>query len=363
MLEKLVCRLIHDDGSFAQYSVNYHRVLLDTLIQVEYWRKILGEQPFSTNFYRKVKAATKWLYTFTIDSTGHSPNIGANDGARLYNLTSADYSDKRPSIQLASQLFFNRPFYPPDNHNEPFYWLKINPTYNLHDSITNINSSLFRDGGFCYLSKGIIKVFIRFPMYYFRPSHADALHMDLWIEDLNIFRDTGSFSYNTDEYWQTYFTDTKAHNTIEFDGRNQMPKLSRFLFGQWLKTSYFSQIETFKDSISWSAEYRDNYGASHSRQITVFARKVIIEDTIEGVIEYAILRFHLAPLNWIMNNYVCSSDICDISISSNSQIVRSTLIDGFESKYYMEKSRIKILEIEVNQNTKITTIVHLKNVS
>ena len=37
-LEKCVNKLIMNDGSFSQYSTNYHRLVIDTLIQVENWR-------------------------------------------------------------------------------------------------------------------------------------------------------------------------------------------------------------------------------------------------------------------------------------------------------------------------------------
>src|SRR3546814_7985904 len=40
-LEKQVARLVEEDGSFSQYSLNYHRVLLDTLSIVEIWRRHL----------------------------------------------------------------------------------------------------------------------------------------------------------------------------------------------------------------------------------------------------------------------------------------------------------------------------------
>jgi hypothetical protein len=32
-----------------------------------------------------------------------------------------------------------------------------------------------------------------------------------------------------------YFAGTASHNTIQFDDRDQMPRVSRFLFGDWLK--------------------------------------------------------------------------------------------------------------------------------
>ena len=43
MLEERVERLVASDGSFSQYSVNYHRLLLDTLSITEWWRRELEE--------------------------------------------------------------------------------------------------------------------------------------------------------------------------------------------------------------------------------------------------------------------------------------------------------------------------------
>ncbi len=45
-LERLVDRLVFKDGGFSQYSTNYHRLMLDTLSQVECWRIWLDAAPF-----------------------------------------------------------------------------------------------------------------------------------------------------------------------------------------------------------------------------------------------------------------------------------------------------------------------------
>ena len=62
-LEDRVTRLVGSDGSFAQYSVNYHRVLVDTLSQVEFWRAELKERPFSEEYAARCRAAVEWLPT------------------------------------------------------------------------------------------------------------------------------------------------------------------------------------------------------------------------------------------------------------------------------------------------------------
>ena len=46
---------------------------------------------------------------------------------------------------------------------------------------------------------------------------------------------TVSYACNSNEL--DAFSGTQGHSTIQFDNRNQMPRLSRFLFGSWLKPS------------------------------------------------------------------------------------------------------------------------------
>src|SRR5262249_23738554 len=110
-LEDRVHRLIGADGSFSQYSLNYHRVLLDTLSIVEIWRREIEEEEFSPSFYARAGAATNWLCAMIAPQSGDGPNLGANDGAWLLPLTLTDYHDFRPSTQLASVLFRNQRVY------------------------------------------------------------------------------------------------------------------------------------------------------------------------------------------------------------------------------------------------------------
>jgi len=37
---------------------------------------------------------------------------------------------------------------------------------------------------------------LRYPRFRFRPSHADVLHVDLWVDAVNVLRDGGTFSYH-----------------------------------------------------------------------------------------------------------------------------------------------------------------------
>jgi len=61
ILEERVTSLIDADGTFAQYSTNYHRFALDVLSNVSFWQQELNLPPLSERFIGKAKAALDWL--------------------------------------------------------------------------------------------------------------------------------------------------------------------------------------------------------------------------------------------------------------------------------------------------------------
>src|SRR5690606_27108937 len=83
LLERHVIRLFGKDGSFSQHSVNYHRLVLDTLSIAEIWRQHAGLPAFSASFRERAAAGAQWLRAMVDPSTGDAPNLGANDGANL----------------------------------------------------------------------------------------------------------------------------------------------------------------------------------------------------------------------------------------------------------------------------------------
>ena len=111
-LDRSVGRLVMPDGSFAQHSLTYHRLLLDTLAQVELWRRWLDLEPFSERFYSRCCAATSWLIAMVDYLSGDGPNLGSNDGAFCYGLHSQPYRDFRPTLQLAAVIFQGLPALP-----------------------------------------------------------------------------------------------------------------------------------------------------------------------------------------------------------------------------------------------------------
>ncbi|WP_278389158.1 heparinase II/III family protein, partial [Idiomarina abyssalis] len=294
-LENRAKRLIGADGSFSQYSVNYHRMMLDTLSFSETFRQWFSLEPFSHAFYERARAATNWLAAMTDPKSGDVPNLGANDGARLFPLTETDYRDYRPSLIWAYKVFSDSsPLNNFANANECtaiLTWLGLEQVHNSAALPTNIH---FKDGGFVVLNSATARLVVNYPRFKFRPSQNDLLHIDLWVKSENLLRDAGSYSYNCEEPWQSYFPSTAAHNTIRFDGRDQMPRISRFLLGAWPKAKdVVFRASDDSETKRFTCGFKDYCGAVHYRAIDLQTDRLIITDTVSGFTNKAVARFRL----------------------------------------------------------------------
>ena len=360
LLEDRVNALVAKDGSFSQYSVNYHRVLVDTLCQVELWRQELQVASFSDRYMARSRAAVKWLSAMTDASTGDAPNLGANDGARLYDLSVLKYRDFRPSVQLGSILLCGERAYDEGKWDEPLLWLGLEPSEKVISP--SIESVVHGDGGDIIMRADQSRALVRFARYNFRPSHADCLHLDLWYRGLNILRDGGTFSYNTDPRLLDYFSGTESHNTVQFDGRNQMPRIGRFLFGEWLKMSECTDIRREGESLSWTGAYTDWKQARHRRTVIVRGNIWRVIDEIDGFHDKAVLRWRLIPEKWTLAGNTCDSALARLRVSSTATVQRFELATGWESLYYQQKTELPVLELEVGAGTwTIETEISLKD--
>jgi hypothetical protein len=355
-LENRAARLIGPQGSFSQYSLNYHRVMLDTFCMAEVWRQHMALPAFSARWYVSSLAATQWLRHMVSPLNGDGPNLGANDGARLLQLTDTVYRDYRPSVQLGMALFANQRAYAQyGTWNYPLHWLGVPVPQALAPQAGNLVAD---DGGFAVLRRGEAMAMLRYPRFSFRPSQVDALHLDLWLGGDNLLRDAGSFSYNTEPKWQSYFGGTASHNTVQFDERDQMPRLSRFLFGNWLKTSFIKPLAQDVLATHFAAGYRDGHHASHRRHISLVDSHLCVVDEVAGFARKAVLRWRVEPGEWRLEGQRLTNGAHVLSVQASMPLVRCELVEGWESRHYLEKSPVPVLEIEVHQPGTLTTEYH-----
>ena len=362
LLEERVLSLVEDDGSFSQYSLNYHRFLLDTLILAEFFMKNLKIQKMSKTYYKRISSAIDWLCHFIDPISGRGPNLGGNDGARLIECSNDDYANFRSTIELAKHFFLNSKIESGIIWYENIFWLNTN---NRSKNVHHFTSTIFLNGGYLYINpsaetdKQNVWGMLRYPNFKFRPSHADVFHLDLWVNGVNLLRDGGSFSYNRDEKWFRYFSGTESHNTIQFDGRDQMPRLSKFLFGSWIRVKKIEQPSMSGNEYLWNGEYVDYKGCHHKRELKISNSIWLITDHIANFTELATLRWRLTPGEWNVAENICFGDLAEIAISSNHRIERFEIVTGWESIYYQSLQKIPVLEVdflpgEISIETKIT---------
>ncbi|RUO37297.1 heparinase [Aliidiomarina shirensis] len=355
-LENRAKKLIENDGSFSQYSVNYHRLMLDTLCLSELVRAWFGDTKFSDSFHHKARAATFWLSALVDPESGDVPNIGANDGARLIPLTHSDYRDYRSSVLLASTVFFQAiPSQLADSPSTNFailQWFDLERPAKCFD-IPHHN--LFDDGGYALLANAKARAVIRYPRFKFRAGQNDLLHVDFWLGQENLLRDAGSYSYNCEEPWQSYFPSVVAHNSIQFDTREQMPRVGRFLLGAWPDAKFVELNKSNKKSVSFVAAYCDAWSGQHKRQVMLGESLLTITDTVSGFDKIAVARYRLNPQRaWAIKGSEISDGEHLIRVSADVPIVSVRLVSGWESRYYFKKTTVPVLEVELHQEGSLT---------
>lgn len=360
LLERCVSRLILSDGSFSQHSLTYHRMMLDTLSIAEAWRRGLGEASFTKGFYTRAAAGTRWLGAMINPQNGDGPNLGPNDGSHPYRLDASSYRDFRPCLQLASLLFLSRPALEPGPWDESAAWLSVSGEGLAQPWLSDLNKAFFPDGGYVVLRNGAgACALLRAPTARFRPAHADALHLDLWFKGTNVLRDGGTYSY-ADGTIAKALSGAVGHNVLEFDDHDQMPRLGRFLYGGWVRVVGAPAITTTADGQSWAGSYTDVWGAQHKRTVTLRKDALSVLDEVQGFQRKAVLRWRLAPGDWRRDETGCASDMGRIRVESSAPVRRMSLETGWESRHYLEKSPVPVLEVEIDQSPAVLrTIVTL----
>ena len=226
-------RLVAPDGCFAQYSTNYHRLLLHDAVWCGRLLTAAGE-PFPAATLARIDAAAVWLWQVMNLEDGRVPCYGSNDGANFLKLEGGSYADHRATVQAAFVLTRGAPVLSTGPWNETAAWL-IGPA-----ALVGAKSYAPEHKNFAALSSGYhvlrhagTEAFVRCGPHRYRPHHADQLHIDLRRNGRPLTLDPGTFSYNAPPPWDHAFKNTRFHNTVSVDGQEQMEKAGRFLWLSW----------------------------------------------------------------------------------------------------------------------------------
>lgn len=327
--EKEIDYQIYNDGTFLQFSMNYHRVVVQ-LLTFGLSVKEIHKQKFSQTVYDKAYKSLSFLFDCLQDENGFLPNYGANDGALFFPLNESNFRDYTPQLNTLHKLLTNENLFKEDVSFEDENWLLSN--VNTENSFAPLKRtfgvSSFKDGGYYLLRKQNSFTFIRCGTHKDRPSHADNLHIDIWVNGENVLLDSGSYKYNTTEENSVYFTGTAGHNTVSVSQNSQMLKGSRFIWYYWSqakKATWQENNEAYIFEGTISAFQFINPKIQHRRKVIVSKNQEFwkVDDEVVGSSSLE------KQQNWHFN-------------TSKMNIISSKLgseIPSFHSSYYGEKEK------------------------
>jgi len=90
-----------------------------------------------------------------------------------------------------------------------------------------------------------------------------------------------------------------------------------------------------------------------------------VEDEVSGFKEKAVLRWRLAPDEWQLEIMPDGPRVTrngqhpvTLKVTSSIAIVRAEMVEGWESRHYLEKTPVPVLEVETQQAGTLTTELH-----
>ncbi|MDR1816693.1 MAG: heparinase II/III family protein [Puniceicoccales bacterium] len=214
--------LVYPDGGFAQHSANYHRLLVHDLR----WASLVFRlERRSTPPWLADAAARAEDFLDAIDAAGDATGAatggrsaaflyGANDGADILPLGAAERILRGSGLKRRSETRAPAARHFPD----------------AGVLVWNGSATAGGDG---------LRLLLRCPTAFrHRPSHADLLHLAARWRGADVLLSPGSFSYNPPPNDPRAaggppLSSAFSHNTVTFEGHDQMEKFSRFLYLPW----------------------------------------------------------------------------------------------------------------------------------
>jgi len=350
-LEEEIAYQIYEDGTFLQYSMNYHRVVVQLLT----WGIVLagknGER-FSGVVYDRALKSLTFLRTCMIDEHGWLPNYGANDGALFFPLSTAHYRDYRPQLAaLAAALGVDAGI---AEGGEDSSWYGIDKEVTQHNAPQQGCHS-FPVGGYYVIREQESLTFIRCGSYKDRPSQADNLHLDIWHKGVNVLTDAGSYKYNTDAATIRYFSGTQAHNTVMVNGQDQMLKGGRFIWYYWSRNALANlsregSIYTFTGSVNMFRHIAP--GIVHKRTVTHAAGST--EWTVRDELTHLPVGADIAQLWHVPNGIALRLH----AVAGDGTVLQSAETEGWQSSLYGSKVSTQEYSFTSPQHT-IETVISL----
>ena len=346
-LEKEVNYQVYDDGTFLQFSMNYHRVIIQ-LFSIGISLTEQHNKPFSSSLYFKAYNSLNFLYQCLQKENGFLPNYGANDGALFFSLSENEYRDYRPQLNTLHLILTNKKLFEEKEIQEDAQWVRSQyvSKHNFEKLTQQLGVISFRNSGYYTCRSDTSFTFIRCGNHLDRPSHADNMHVDIWVDGKNILRDSGTYKYNTDKEIGDYFSGSKGHNTVVVNNESQMLKGNRFIWYYWSQSIYARWTEDneyyiFSGKIS--AFQHLNKKGLHKREVKISknANLWLVKDEVENLDGYS-------------KKQIWHHDFANVTFyTSENKIINH---ESYSSSFYGTKKSGKAIAIPFNKKVETKII-------
>lgn len=349
--EKEIAFQLFSEGTDSQYSFNYHRVKIQLLSLAISSARVNNETFDEVVYNRSIKSIEFLLQVMGNNEFGWLPNFGPNDGSIYFKWNDVDYRNFLPQINTLANLVDYKIQVPISEESaEDVYWYTSKLKLSINKTIQTLKGLLnYNEGGYVHISDLDSKTLFKTPYLKFRPAQDDLLHVDIWYKGVNILKDTGSFSYNTDLKTLLLFNGVSGHNSVSLNGEQHMFKGPRFI---WLYKPKMKASTCFED---------DSCFIIKSKMCVKYPKKYTIERTLK--------KFKQKPI-WEIEDCLLSEFSKDdkliqywhfednipfkIDVNTSENVLLEEEI-GFESLYYGLKKPVKKIKLSTtSKSLKVT---------
>jgi asparagine synthase (glutamine-hydrolysing) len=364
LLEEEATKQIFPDGSYAMYSLNYHRFILHLYLYAIQLGE-LNQLPFTNYLKTSISNSINYLSHLIDPASGHMPVYGSNDGALVLPLNNCDFTDYRPLLQIGSVITTGQPIFEPGAWDEDVFWLcgeeitakDAKKEQGFLSDLRALSGKSFPQGGVYILHNTNSRAILRCTDFTSRPSHADQLHMDLWMGEHNIAIDAGTYLYSGEGIWRNGLARTSAHNTVTVDSKDQMTMVSRFTWTNWAKGKVLKHTENL-----WQGEHNGYKPVRHNRTVMALKgdRWLVIDDLTAN-------EPHHYTLHWLLNDvpFTQKENSLLLNYEASTYKIQTGLLSGegkfttfraapnstygWRSRYYAHKEPAISLLLETHQ--------------
>jgi len=349
LLDEVIDEQFTDDGGYRQFSFNYQRLALQDIEVVLSVEDRVGRRLVDKS-REKIKKASLLMYQCQ-DETNDMPNYGSNDGALVFPVTACAYRDFRPVINTIYALITGKRLYEDDCPQEELIWFSKGKRLQQYGyEKVSKKSSQFPEAGIFTIRNRNSWLMVVLNDYKSRPAHLDQLHLDLWVDGVNIFCDAGTYSYASE--LGRKLAKNESHNTAVVDRKPQMDTQGPFLIYNWSERRLGAVSENRFEGTVVSKN-----GYSHTRRIDKSSSGYVIEDYVD--MDYSVM-FHTpcgvrldgrkkVVLSWN------GKTICTITTDGTLNLEKTK-----RSLYYLRIEDTNCIVIKGRADQKIKTMIKIE---